>query len=86
MSSDCVDSLNLGLVLKQPYVDPPQEKVDASERLKALRREMAQSYFFGVVDNDICSIVPSVDAHGSGYVAERDKRCEFISGHVHSLP
>ena len=42
MSSDCVDSLiNLGLVLKQPYVDPPQEKVDASERLKALRREMA---------------------------------------------
>jgi hypothetical protein len=38
--SDSVDSpVSSGLIREQPYVDPPH---DASERLKALRREMAK--------------------------------------------
>ena len=41
--------------------------------------------FFGVfVNNIVCSIVPSEDAHGSEYVAASDKRREHVSGYVHS--
>ena len=43
LSSDSVDTLvGSGILRKQAYVDPPQEKVDTSERLEALRKEMAK--------------------------------------------
>ncbi|KAK2464776.1 hypothetical protein APHAL10511_003194 [Amanita phalloides] len=74
LSSDSVDTLvGSGLVRKQTYVDPPQEKVDTTERLEALRKEMTKH------DLD-WYIIPSEDAHSSEYVASSDKRREFICG------
>lgn len=74
ISNDSVDTLvGSGLLRKQTYVDPPQEKIDTSERLESLRVEMGKhqlDYY----------IIPSEDAHGSEYVAASDKRREFISG------
>ncbi|KAF8633799.1 hypothetical protein AX15_001241 [Amanita polypyramis BW_CC] len=74
LSSDSIDTLvGSGLIRKQTYQDPPQEKADTTERLEALRKEMGKhelDYY----------IVPSEDAHGSEYVAASDKRREFISG------
>lgn len=43
-------------------------------------------FFFGIVDNNVRSIVPNEDAHGSEYVAASDKRREFISGYVRCFP
>ncbi len=43
LSSDSVDTLvGSGFMRKESYEDPPQEKVDTTERLEALRKEMAK--------------------------------------------
>ncbi|KAF8317040.1 Creatinase aminopeptidase [Amanita rubescens] len=74
LSSDSVDTLvGSGFMRKESYEDPPQERVDTTERLEALRNEMAKH------ELDFY-IIPSEDAHGSEYVAASDKRREFISG------
>ncbi|CCD26207.1 uncharacterized protein NDAI_0H00330 [Naumovozyma dairenensis CBS 421] len=49
------------------------EKVDTTERLKALRNEMRK-------ENLVCYIVPSQDEHQSEYVSVADERRRFISG------
>ncbi|TDL21422.1 Creatinase/aminopeptidase [Rickenella mellea] len=54
-------------------VDVPKERVETSERLDLLRAQMAK-------DNLDYYIIPSEDAHGSEYVADWDKRREWISG------
>lgn len=54
-------------------LEVPKEKVDTSDRLSDLRRLMAK-------DTLDYYIVPSEDAHQSEYVADTDKRREWISG------
>ncbi|CCM03196.1 uncharacterized protein FIBRA_05320 [Fibroporia radiculosa] len=54
-------------------LDVIPERVDTNDRLNALRELMKK-------DNLDYYIVPSLDAHGSEYVAIHDKRREWISG------
>ncbi|KAL5523413.1 hypothetical protein ACEPAG_7586 [Sanghuangporus baumii] len=54
-------------------VDEIREKVDTTQRLLELRGLMAK-------ENLDYYVVPSEDPHGSEYVAECDRRREFISG------
>ncbi|KAI0798677.1 Creatinase/aminopeptidase [Irpex lacteus] len=75
LTSDSVSTLvGSSLQRKTEDVDPrSQPRVDTTERLEALRDLMAKhdlEYY----------IVPSEDAHGSEYVAVKDKRREWISG------
>ncbi|XP_071955547.1 xaa-Pro aminopeptidase 1-like [Antedon mediterranea] len=51
----------------------PDTAFDSTERLRKLREQMA--------DNNVDAyIIPSEDAHQSEYIADRDKRRQYISG------
>ncbi|KAK0475799.1 Creatinase aminopeptidase [Armillaria novae-zelandiae] len=58
---------------KNTFADSLRDVVHTSERLAELRKQMEKEQldFY---------IVPNEDAHGSEYVAESDKRREYISG------
>ncbi|KAB7494405.1 hypothetical protein Anas_01704, partial [Armadillidium nasatum] len=57
----------------KPNSNQPENRVDTSIRLKALREKLLASSFDAI-------IIPSSDEHQNEYVAPSDKRREFITG------